>query len=190
MMNAWSLNGELGAAILKDLERAARTHPGEPCIGLASSKILLRQNEPAGAAAALGALAGQGPGLIGEVLSGLEGIVAGHASCARAHLELGRAYLAKRWAARSCESLMRAHELDRTLSDQVSACLSELQRQFPDEPEPHIARGRLHEEQGRGQRGGAEGPRRSAAAVPGRPHGPRRDPPDPGRRLQIGGCDG
>jgi tetratricopeptide (TPR) repeat protein len=151
MMSAWSLNGELGAAILKDLERAARTHPGEPCIGLASSKILLRQNEPAGAAAALGALAGQGPGMLDEVLSGLEGIVAAHASCARAHLELGRAFLAKRLAARSCESLMRAHEIDRALSDQVSACLSELQLQFPDEPEPHIARGRLHEEQGRAQ---------------------------------------
>ena len=151
MMNAFALNGELGAAILKDLERAARTHPGEPCIGLACSKILLRQNEPAAAASALGALVGQGPELIGEVLRGLEEIVAAHASCARAHLELGRAYLGKGWAPRACDSLMRAYELDRALSDQISASLSELQRRFPDESEPHIARGRLHEEQGHGQ---------------------------------------
>jgi len=149
LLAAWAINSTLAAIILKDLDRTARRHPGEPALDFGRAKMLLAANEPAAAAEAIGRLIGSDPGLTDEILTKLEEISARHPMCARAQLELGRAYCQKRWAARASACLLKAYELDHELVEAVAVPLADLLRQFPDVPEALVARARLYEGEGK-----------------------------------------
>ncbi len=149
LLTAWSIKAELGPAILKDLERTARKNPGEPSIDFARAQVLIGQGEIAQAVGSLGSQIGRDPELTAEILARLEGIAASHPTCSQAHLELGRAYALKGWVARACECLLRANSLDGSLSESIATLLGELRKDFPQDPEPHIAAARIHESTGR-----------------------------------------
>lgn len=145
LLSSWSIRADLGPTILSLLEHASRRNPGEPSVDLARSQILLGKGDPAAAAQALGGRIGHDPEVVLEVLSRLERIAAMHPTCARAHLELGRAHFEKRSASRASEALMRAYELDHGLAEPISIPLADLRREFADVPEPHLASGVVHE---------------------------------------------
>jgi len=149
LMSAWSIKADLAPLILKDLEHTARRYPAEPSVDMARAQLLTASGDPEGAAAALGSRIATHPELLDEIITRLETLVAGRPECARVHFELGRACHARRWAARACSCLMRAYQLDHSLAESIAEPLTRLQRDFPDEPEPHLARATLYEGEGR-----------------------------------------
>ena len=149
LATAWSIQSELGPTVLKDLERTARKHPGDVSVDFVRSQILLETGDPVGAADALSGHIGSDPVRLNEILTRLEAIAGRHATCARAQVELGRAYLARGWAARACASFVKAHRLDASLSSLIAGPLAQIQKQFPDEPEAYNARGAIYEAEGK-----------------------------------------
>lgn len=149
LLSAWNIKPEMSATVVKELERAAQMTPGEPAVDLARAQLLAASGDHSGAAEALGCQVGRSDEMLGEIISRLEGIVGSRPDCARAHLELGRAYLQRGWSTRSCEELAAAYKLDRGLAEAIAAPLSQLQKQFIDEPEPHTTRGLLYEGEGK-----------------------------------------
>ncbi|HEY3174597.1 MAG TPA: tetratricopeptide repeat protein [Candidatus Polarisedimenticolia bacterium] len=150
LMSAWSVKADLAPHVLKDLDQTARRHPSEPSVDMARAQLLMAAGEPVAAATLLGARCRDAePGALDEIVARLEGITANRPDCARAQLELGRAYLGKRWAARACACLLRAYEQDRSLAESIALPLAQIQKEFPDEPEAHIARGALYAGEGR-----------------------------------------
>lgn len=149
LMTAWSIKADLAGLILKDLDHTARRHPAESAVDMARAQLLAASGNPEAAAAALGSRTAAHPDLLDEIVTRLETLVAGNPGCARAHFELGRACQAKRWASRACACFTRAYELDRAMAESIAEPLTRLQRDFPEEPEPHLARGALYEGEGR-----------------------------------------
>lgn len=149
LMTAWSIKPELGPSVMKDLDRTTRRHPTEIALDFARSQLLLASGDPAGAAECLGTQIGTDPELTDEILARLEGMAARHPECAQVQFQLGRACLEKGWAARACECLTRAYELDNSLFESVAVELSRAQEKFGSEPGVHVARGALYEREGR-----------------------------------------